>query len=74
MGYVEIDAKRCKGCELCVAACPRHLIRLLPGINDLGYHPAMFTGVDSRDDRERGCTGCALCGLTCPDMSIEVYR
>jgi 2-oxoglutarate ferredoxin oxidoreductase subunit delta len=74
LGFVEIDGSRCKGCELCVVACPRHLIQLSPGINELGYHPALFTGVEDPKDRERGCTGCALCGLTCPDLAIEVYR
>jgi 2-oxoglutarate ferredoxin oxidoreductase subunit delta len=74
LGYVEIDGRRCKGCELCVVACPRNLIRLSPGINELGYHPAEFIGIEDARDRARGCTGCALCGLTCPETGIAVFR
>lgn len=74
MGYVEVDARKCKGCELCVAACPRGLLRLSTGINDLGYHPVQFNDVNAAEDRQLGCTGCTLCGLICPDTAITVYR
>ncbi len=50
MGYIEIDEERCKGCELCVGACPRQLITLSRRINHLGYHPAEFDGTDRGDD------------------------
>lgn len=71
MGYVEIDQERCKVCELCVAACPRHVIGTSTRINHLGYHPAEFR---QPADPKAQCTGCALCGLVCPEAGIAVYR
>jgi 2-oxoglutarate ferredoxin oxidoreductase subunit delta len=68
-GRLEIDEERCKGCGLCVEACPHHLLALDPAhFNHQGYHPARLhdpTGV---------CSGCALCAVVCPDIAIEVLR
>ena len=32
-----IDADRCKGCELCVFACPERVLEMSPNINAKGY-------------------------------------
>ena len=71
MGYVEIDQGRCKGCQLCVSACPRQLITLAARVNSLGYHPALFAQSSAP---KGGCSGCVLCGLVCPETAICVYR
>jgi len=68
MGEVVIEEKACKGCALCVHACPLHLIEISKRINSKGYFPAEFV------DRDKKCTGCTLCAITCPDIAIEVYR
>lgn len=68
MAKIIVDENYCKGCELCVAACPKHLIALSPGrINAKGYHPVELTD-------EAACTGCASCAQMCPDAAITVYR
>ncbi len=67
MGKIVIDENGCKGCALCVHACPLHLIRISERINPKGYYSAEFV------DREGKCTGCTLCAITCPDVAIEVY-
>jgi len=67
-GTVLIDRERCKGCELCVNACPHHLLHLSPQLNMRGYHPAEL------DDAAADCTGCALCALVCPDVVLTIYR
>lgn len=74
MGYIEIDEERCKGCELCGAACPRQLLHLSGRINGLGYHPAEFSPEGRCREKGKGCTGCTLCGLVCPETAISVYR
>ena len=62
-----IAADRCKGCELCVAACPKAVLALDQGrVNALGYHPIRLT------DRS-GCTSCALCARVCPDTVFTVW-
>ena len=59
---------RCKGCGLCVAACPKGLIVLAKDkINQKGHHPAEIT------DQEK-CIACAFCATMCPDCIIEVER
>lgn len=68
MAKITVDENVCKGCELCVAACPRGLLALdKTRINAKGYHPSMLT------DPEK-CIGCAMCAMMCPDVAITVER
>ncbi len=67
-GTVLIDRERCKGCELCVHACPQGVLRMSETYNAKGYHPVML------DEREKVCTGCAVCAVICPDVVFTVYR
>lgn len=67
MSRAVFHAERCKGCGLCVDACPRHIVQITDSFNQAGYAPAGCT------DASR-CTGCALCALICPDLAIEVFR
>lgn len=67
MPKIEINAERCKGCEICVHFCPKKAIAVSKQMNAKGYHPA------EQIDEEH-CTGCAICGMVCPDMAIEVWR
>ena len=58
---------KCKGCELCVSFCPKHILALDATVNAKGYHPAGMT------DQE-ACIGCASCALMCPDCCISIYE
>ncbi|MBK8808885.1 MAG: 4Fe-4S binding protein [Bacteroidales bacterium] len=66
-GLVEILFDTCKGCELCVNACPFNVLQLSDQVNAKGYHPSMMVNPES-------CTGCASCAMVCPDSVITVYR
>lgn len=66
-GMIVIDKERCKGCGLCIAACPKQVLSCSGEHNQKGY------SVTWMEDPER-CTGCAFCAMTCPDVTIEVYR
>jgi 2-oxoglutarate ferredoxin oxidoreductase subunit delta len=65
-GTVHFDIDTCKGCELCIDACPQESLVLSPGINKQGYHYAVLI--------KDNCTGCVNCALVCPDAVITVYR
>jgi 2-oxoglutarate ferredoxin oxidoreductase subunit delta len=66
-GLVELDSEECKGCGLCVEACPPGVLRLAESLNRYGMHPAAYLG--------HGCTGCGICFFVCPEPgAITVLR
>jgi 2-oxoglutarate ferredoxin oxidoreductase subunit delta len=71
-GFIRIDRELCKGCGLCIAACPKGSIRISNKLNTKSYHPAEYS--ESEKSGNRKCTGCTLCAITCPDIAIEVFR
>lgn len=61
-----IDTDHCKGCELCIAACPHGVLSLdVTVVNRLGYHPVRLTD-------PAGCTSCVICARVCPDAVFTV--
>jgi len=66
-GAIVVDVERCKGCELCLYACPTDVIRLSRDVNGKGYHYAYM-------ENPEACTGCVNCATVCPDTVISVYR
>jgi 2-oxoglutarate ferredoxin oxidoreductase subunit delta len=67
-GTVVIQQDRCKGCALCVRACPQHVLHLASTFNARGYH---FVELD---ECTSNCTGCGVCALVCPDVVFTVLR
>ena len=65
-GTIDVAVDTCKGCELCVEACPQESLTLSTQINALGYHYAVLI--------KDNCTGCVNCALVCPEAIITVYR
>lgn len=66
-GLLRIDMEECKGCALCMEACPPKVIRMRDQLNHYGYRTAVYSG--------RGCTGCGICFLACPEPgAITVFR
>ena len=63
-GTVVIAVDRCKGCELCIPACPPGVLTMSRGQNAIGFaYPELGPG----------CTGCKACLMVCPDFCFEVY-
>lgn len=68
MAKVSFNDDLCKGCGLCVNACPKHILELDKSrLNTKGYHPAVCKDMDS-------CIGCTFCAVQCPDSVITVER
>ncbi len=68
MNKVTFNVDLCKGCGLCVQACPKKIIALSNDtLNKKGYHPACIT------DQEK-CIACAMCASMCPDVVIKVEK
>ena len=65
-GTIKVETDVCKGCELCITACPQDSLGLSAEINSRG-----FRFVELIQDN---CTGCINCALVCPDSAITVYR
>ncbi len=66
-GSIVVDKEKCKGCEVCVVACPTNVIGLSREVNGKGFHIAFMENPDA-------CTGCANCAIVCPDGVITVYK
>ena len=68
MNRITFRTNKCKGCGLCVAACPRNLLALNTSeVNEKGYHPAYITN-------QEACIACAMCAIMCPDTVIKVEK
>ncbi len=66
-GWIEVNELYCKGCILCVSACPKEVLALdNDRLTPKGYHPVFLASP--------GCTGCGICSIICPDSAITVYR
>lgn len=68
MVKITVNEGLCKGCGLCVRACPKKIMALSPGtLNAKGYHPAQC--IDPA-----ACIACAACARTCPDAVITIEK
>lgn len=57
---VDINKMWCKGCEICVAFCPKNVLAMENG-------KAKVINPDA-------CTGCLLCEIYCPDFALKVIK
>lgn len=59
-----INQEICKGCELCISACNKNLLKIDKNIlNSKGYSPVILQNKDK-------CNNCTLCATICPDTAI----
>ena len=68
MSKVTIRTDRCKGCLLCVDACPKKILEAdKQKLNAQGYYSVHCT------DEEK-CIACAMCAVMCPDSAIKIEK
>ena len=58
-GDIQIAPHLCKGCSLCIAACPAKVLIQSDVLNRQGYYAVAYKG--------SGCTGCGICFYICPE-------
>jgi len=76
-GVAVVDYEKCTGCKLCAAACPRHIITMVPF-----KRSEMFVVACSNDDFGKevqsvctvGCTGCMSCSRVSDMMVMDGNR
>ncbi|MCL1806332.1 MAG: 4Fe-4S binding protein [Oscillospiraceae bacterium] len=68
MSKLSINTSLCKGCALCVDACPKKVLRMSDStLNEKGFHPVEIADGDA-------CISCAFCAIMCPDCIIKVVK
>jgi 2-oxoglutarate ferredoxin oxidoreductase subunit delta len=66
-GNIEIDRELCKGCLLCVRACPMKVLEVDTELNSSGSYPAKVVNIEK-------CIACGNCYEVCPDVCIKVFE
>lgn len=62
-----VNKDACKGCEICIQACPVNVLEASGELNSSGYIYTQYKG--------DGCIGCAMCFYSCPEPgAITVYK
>lgn len=58
-----VQSNLCKGCAICMSACPRDAIAYTGDRNEYGDPTVLI--------RQELCTGCGACAVLCPDWAIR---
>jgi 2-oxoglutarate ferredoxin oxidoreductase subunit delta len=66
-GKIEIDRELCKGCWLCVRACPMKVLEADTELNASGSYPSKAVHLAK-------CIACGNCYEVCPDVCIQVFE
>jgi 2-oxoglutarate ferredoxin oxidoreductase subunit delta len=66
-GKIVIDREMCKGCLLCIRACPVKILEEDTEMNSTGSYPVKAVAMEK-------CIACGNCYEVCPDVCIEVYE
>ena len=75
LGLAEVDTKKCVTCGLCVKACPRKIISIVPkNKKPVVKCYSNDKGAVVKRACIAGCIGCGLCVKNCPSQAIEMVK
>ncbi|MBT9546721.1 MAG: 4Fe-4S binding protein [Candidatus Sericytochromatia bacterium] len=60
---VALERERCKGCYLCIKACPNELFLVDKNPNQAGHYPVLM-------ENAQYCLNCMRCVDICPDQAL----
>jgi 2-oxoglutarate ferredoxin oxidoreductase subunit delta len=64
---IHINQKWCKGCYICLEACPKKVFEKSPEVAGKGFNPVVAAHPEQ-------CTHCWQCEMLCPDLAIHVAK
>ena len=67
---IKLKTEKCKGCSLCVNACPKSVLSInkhKDSLNKAGHYVVCVGNAEE-------CVGCLSCALICPDGVISIYE
>jgi len=65
MSEIVINPDYCKGCDICIAFCPKAVLGPSNQMNLKGYVLPEVVDLEA-------CNFCKLCEIVCPDLAIAV--
>lgn len=72
-GVAEVDEEKCTSCGQCVAACPRHIIGIVPVSKSYAVLCSNHDkGIIAKNLCTVSCIGCKMCEKNCPVQAITV--
>ena len=72
-GVAVVDEKKCKACAMCVKACPRKIISIVPLKNSAVIRCSnKDKGAAARKACTSACIGCKKCEKNCPTGAVTV--
>ena len=74
-GVATVDSEKCTACKKCVAACPQHIIDIVPDKCKVHVDcSSKAKGAEVTKVCKVGCIGCGLCEKTCKFDAIHVVN
>ena len=72
-GVAYVDDSKCRACTLCVKACPRGIIEIVPKKDMAMVRCSNHDkGAVTRKLCDVGCIGCKKCEKSCPQGAVKV--
>lgn len=72
-GVARINEDKCTSCGICVATCPKKLIKMVPKVNIYTVSCSSYhKGAVVRKACSVGCIGCTKCMKVCPSGAITM--